>query len=52
MDNLKNKADTQPQELSGSQWGKLISLAPEYADKCNWDNLNGSDWAALLQKQP
>ena len=33
-------------------WSKLLQLKPEYADKCPWEKLDGTEWRWLLEKQP
>ena len=33
-------------------WIEILSIFPQFADKCPWNKLNGRNWADLLAKQP
>ena len=34
------------------QWKRLLSVWPQFAEKCPWGKFDGSDWASLLESQP
>ena len=33
-------------------WTKLLSVQPQFADRCPWEILDGDDWMQLLSAQP
>jgi hypothetical protein len=35
-------------KMTGREWSELLSEHPQYADKCDWDKLDGDDWVYLL----
>ena len=52
QDENANVASDEFETLSGSDWVRLLSKKPQFADKCNWNKLTGTYWAKLLKKQP
>ena len=38
--------------LEGCEWARLLSVRPQYGDKCDWSELKGPDWVFLLNRQP
>ena len=39
--------------LTGSDWVRLLSKKPQFADKCDkWDEFKDHYWAHLLEEQP
>ncbi len=38
--------------LDGEEWARLLSVRPQYDNKCDWWKLNGPDWVTLLDRQP
>ena len=52
QDENANVANDEFETLSGSDWVRLLSAKPQFADKCNWNKLTGTYWAKLLKKQP
>ena len=40
------------EKFNGIQWSQLLTLAPEFAYKCKWQELSQTDWCYLLHRQP
>ena len=42
------------EELTGRDWSRCLQKNPHFAAeyKCDWDSLDGTDWAYLLAEQP
>ncbi len=38
--------------LEGCEWARLLSVRPQYGNKCDWSELKGPDWVFLLGRQP
>ena len=43
--NAENIDDRRLRKFTALEWIDLLSKCPEYADKCDWELLNGEDWA-------
>ena len=52
QDENANVANEEFETLSGSDWVRLLSKKPQFADKCEWHKLTGKQWSDLLLKQP
>ena len=52
QDENANVANDEFETLSGSDWVRLLSKKPQFADKCEWHKLTGKQWSDLLLKQP
>ena len=52
QDENANVANDEFETLSGSDWVRLLSAKPQFADKCDWSKLDGDDWWIVLEYHP
>ena len=38
--------------LDGGAWSSLLREQPRFADRCDWNKLDGRDWAYLISRRP